>query len=83
MNQVFWQLLPLPNPRPLGEGVRLLPPLGGGWEVGGDVAIQTIKQIFECQGHPSRRAMPALTLPAGGSVGHPGLPTFLQTTGAG
>ena len=25
---------PLPSPLPLGEGVRLLPPAGGGWEGG-------------------------------------------------
>ena len=36
---------PLPSPPPLGEGVRLLPPAGGGWEGGWGAACAEAEGI--------------------------------------
>lgn len=36
---------PLPNPPPLREGIRRLPPSGGGWEEGGNARKLTLQTM--------------------------------------
>ena len=66
---------PLPNPPPLGEGTRLLPPAGGGWEGGG--TLRTVNK-------PCFSANTSWVKPcAAGSAGKlPALPGAWVTPGA-
>jgi len=45
---------PLPNPPPLGEGTRLLPPAGGGWEGGSTLRTMVTAAVHAAPPHTNR-----------------------------
>ena len=50
---------PLPSPPPLGEGVRLLPPAGGGWEGGGTRRTMVTAAVHAARAAPRRDEHPS------------------------
>ena len=45
---------PLPDPPPLGEGTRLLPPAGGGWEGGSTLRTMVTAAVHAAPPHTNR-----------------------------